>query len=241
MPNIVKSNKGKVSVDISEPVVDNPAVKGSAEDDFRSRTADDAGCSTQGDTLASLTERRQAPMDTLASSLRGCGLSNEETQAFDELRGMSLKEPSPKRAAQAKQAFVKRLREGYLPAQVLAAYDRYAQEYKQTNTTPRFAMQLDDWLRKEGGFRFYAGKPRAKATAADAAERGREALRQRLLEGDAEFRALRNRTTSLFSDWQVAKVGGLSSADAYEERWKAAKAAEDAYLAAHCDNCGKVG
>ena len=42
-----------------------------------------------------------------------------------------------------------------------------------------------------------------------------------------------NRTTSLFSDWQVAQVGGLSTASGYHERWEAAKKAEEDYLAAN--------
>lgn len=230
MLNIVKSNKGKASIDLSEElagsIVENSGSVGS-------RTADDPGRDTQVDALASLTERRQAPIDTLAGSLRNFSMGVGESRAFDELCKMSIKEPNPKREAQAQQLFVKRLREGYLPTQVLAAYDRYSQEYKETNGTPRFAMQLDDWLRKESGFKFYAGKPRAKASGGDAAERDRQAKRQRLLESDPEFKALCNRTTSLFSDWQVAQVGGLSTADGYHERWEAAKKAEEDYLAAN--------
>ena len=175
----------------------------------------------------------EAPIDTLASSLRNFSLSLKESKAFDELCRRSIKEPNPKREAQAQQLFAKRLREGYLPAQVLAAYDCYSKEYKETNSTPRFAMQLDDWLRKESGFKFYAGRPRAKASSGDAAERDKQAKRQRLLESDPEFKSLCNRTTSLFSDWQVAQVGGLSTASGYHERWEAAKKAEEDYLAAN--------
>ena len=226
MLNIVKSNKGKVSNDLSSGVVDNSGSAGS-------RTSDDPGCSThEGARLRSLSGA-EAPIDTLASSLRNFSLSLKESKAFDELCRRSIKEPNPKREAQAQQLFAKRLREGYLPAQVLAAYDCYSKEYKETNSTPRFAMQLDDWLRKESGFKFYAGRPRAKASSGDAAERDKQAKRQRLLESDPEFKSLCNRTTSLFSDWQVAQVGGLSTASGYHERWEAAKKAEEDYLAAN--------
>lgn len=230
--NIVKSNNGKVSNDLSSGFVDNSGSVGvGADAGSGSRTADDAGSKTHDARLRSLSGA-EAPIDTLARSLRNFGLSDEESRAFAELRNLSIKEPQPKREHQAMQLFAKRLREGYLPAQILAAYDRYTQDYKESNTSPRFAMQLDDWLRKESGFKFYAGKPRGRADSINAAERDKQARRQRLLETDAEFRALANRTTSFFSDWQVAKVGGLSTADAYEQRWKEAKKAEDAYLTA---------
>lgn len=230
--NIVKSNNGKVSNDLSSGFVDNSGSVGvGADAGSGSRTADDAGNKTHDARLRSLSGA-EAPIDTLARSLRNFGLSDEESRAFAELRNLSIKEPQPKREHQAMQLFAKRLREGYLPAQILAAYDRYTQDYKESNTSPRFAMQLDDWLRKESGFKFYAGKPRGRADSINAAERDKQARRQRLLETDAEFRALANRTTSFFSDWQVAKVGGLSTADAYEQRWKEAKKAEDAYLTA---------
>ena len=91
-------------------------------------------------------------------------------------------------------------------------------------------MQLDDWLRKESGFKFYADKPRGKGDSLSSVERGRQAKRQQLLASDQDFRDLCNRTTSLFSDWQVAKVSGLSTVETYEERWKAAKKAENDYL-----------
>ena len=230
MLNLVKSNKGKVSIDLSETahatVVDNSGSVGS-------RTADDPGCDTHEDARLRSLSGAETPIDTLASSLKNFSLSLKESKAFDELCRMSIKDPNPKREAQAQQLFAKRLREGYLPTQVLAAYDRYSQEYKETNSTPRFAMQLDDWLRKESGFKFYAGKPRAKASNGPAAERSKQAKRQRLLESDPEFKALCNRTTSLFSDWQVAQVGGLSTAEGYHERWEAAKKAEEDYLAAN--------
>jgi hypothetical protein len=226
MLNIVKSNKGKVSNDLSSGVVDNSGSAGS-------RTSDDPGCSTHEDARLRSLSGAEAPIDTLASSLRNFSLSLKESKAFDELCRRSIKEPNPKREAQAQQLFAKRLREGYLPAQVLAAYDCYSKEYKETNSTPRFAMQLDDWLRKESGFKFYAGRPRAKASSGDAAERDKQAKRQRLLESDPEFKSLCNRTTSLFSDWQVAQVGGLSTASGYHERWEAAKKAEEDYLAAN--------
>lgn len=226
MLNIVKSNKGKVSNDLSSGVVDNSGSAGS-------RTSDDPGCSTHEDARLRSLSGAEAPIDTLASSLRNFSLSLKESKAFDELCRRSIKEPNPKREAQAQQLFAKRLREGYLPAQVLAAYDYYSKEYKETNSTPRFAMQLDDWLRKESGFKFYAGRPRAKASSGDAAERDKQAKRQRLLESDPEFKSLCNRTTSLFSDWQVAQVGGLSTASGYHERWEAAKKAEEDYLAAN--------
>ncbi len=233
--NIVKSNNGKVSNDLSSGFVDNSGSEDvDADADSGSRTADDAGCQTHDARLRSLSGA-EAPIDTLARSLRNFGLSDEESRAFAELRNMSIKEPNPKREHQAMQLFAKRLCEGYLPAQILTAYDRYTQDYKESNTSPRFAMQLDDWLRKESGFKFYAGKPRGRADSINAAERDKQAKRQRLLKTDAEFRALANRTTSLFSDWQVAKVGGLSTADAYEQRWKEAKKAEDDYLAAFAD------
>lgn len=232
MLNIVKSNNGKVSNDLSSGFVDNSGSVGvEADADSGSRTADDAGSKTHDARLRSLSGA-EAPIDTLARSLRNFGLSDEESRAFAELRNLSIKEPQPKREHQAMQLFAKRLREGYLSAQILAAYDRYTQDYKESNTSPRFAMQLDDWLRKESGFKFYAGKPRGRADSINAAERDKQARRQRLLETDAKFRALANRTTSFFSDWQVAKVGGLSTADAYEQRWKEAKKAEDAYLTA---------
>lgn len=226
MLNIVKSNKGKVSNDLSSGVVDNLGSAGS-------RTSDDPGCGTHEDARLRSLSGAEAPIDTLASSLRNFSLSLKESKAFDELCRRSIKEPNPKREAQAQQLFAKRLREGYLPAQMLAAYDCYSKEYKETNSTPRFAMQLDDWLRKESGFKFYAGRPRAKASSGDAAERDKQAKRQRLLESDPEFKSLCNRTTSLFSDWQVAQVGGLSTASGYHERWEAAKKAEEDYLAAN--------
>ena len=53
------------------------------------------------------------------------------------------------------------------------------------------------------------------------------------MESDPEFKSLCNRTASLFSDWQVAQVGGLSTASGYHERWEAAKKAEEDYLAAN--------
>lgn len=219
MLNIVKSNKGKVSIDLSETA--------------HATVVDNSGCDTHEDARLRSLSGAEAPIDTLASSLRNFSLSLKESKAFDELCRRSIKEPNPKREAQAQQLFAKRLREGYLPAQVLAAYDCYSKEYKETNSTPRFAMQLDDWLRKESGFKFYAGRPRAKASSGDAAERDKQAKRQRLLESDPEFKALCNRTTSLFSDWQVAQVGGLSTAEGYHERWEAAKKAEEDYLAAN--------
>ena len=152
MLNIIKSNKGKVSNDLSSGVVDNSGSAGS-------RTSDDPGCSTHEDARLRSLSGAETPIDTLASSLRNFSLSLKESKAFDELCRRSIKEPNPKREAQAQQLFAKRLREGYLPAQVLAAYDCYSKEYKETNSTPRFAMQLDDWLRKESGFKFYAGRP----------------------------------------------------------------------------------
>ena len=172
----------------------------------------------------------KAPIDTLASSLIDLDLNENELAAFCELKRLSMKEPDKKRESQAKQLFAKKLGEGFLPTQIVSAYERYMGEYKETNSTPRYAMQLDDWLRKESGFKFYVGKPRAKANGLSSVERGRQAKRQQLLASDQAFRDLCNRTTSLFSDWQVAKVSGLSTVEAYEARWKAAKKAEDDYL-----------
>jgi len=42
-----------------------------------------------------------------------------------------------------------------------------------------------------------------------------------------------NRTTALFSDWRVAEIGGLSTANSYHDKWKQAVEAEKRYLAEH--------
>lgn len=215
--NIVKSNKGKVSIDLSSGVVDNPVGTDGpsySNEDARSRSLNGA----------------KAPVDTLAGSLMDFDLNGNELAAFSELCRLSLKEPNVKRESQARQLFAKKLGEGFLPTQIISAYERYMGEYKESNSTPRYAMQLDDWLRKESGFKFYAGIPRGKGDGLSSVERGRQARRQQLLASDQDFRDLCNRTTSLFSDWQVAKVSGLSTVGTYEERWKAAKKAEDDYL-----------
>lgn len=217
MLNIVKSNKGKVSNDLSSGVVDNPV------------GADDSSYSNEDARNRSLNGAK-TPIDTLASSLMDLDLNENELTAFSELCRLSMKEPNMKRESQAKQLFAKKLGEGFLPTQIISAYERYMGEYKESNRTPRYAMQLDDWLRKESGFKFYAGKPRGKGDSLSSIERGRQAKRQQLLASDQDFRDLCNRTTSLFSDWQVAKVSGLSTVGTYEERWKAAKKAENDYL-----------
>ena len=97
----------------------------------------------------------KAPIDTLASSLID-GLSEEEKKAFERLCTVSLKKPNAVRKHQAEKLFTRLMQQGYLPMQVISAYERYGTEYKKTNSTPRYAMQLDDWMRKETGFRFYA-------------------------------------------------------------------------------------
>lgn len=98
MLNIVKSNKGKVSIDLSETahatVVDNSGSVGS-------RTADDPGCDTYEDARLRSLSGAEAPIDTLASSLKNFSLSLKESKAFDELCRMSIKDPNPKREAQA--------------------------------------------------------------------------------------------------------------------------------------------
>lgn len=208
LPNIVKSNKGKVSIDLSSGIVDN--------------------CGQTGSETGA-----EAPIDTLASSLMDLDLNENELAAFSELCRLSMKEPTMKRESQAKQLFAKKLGEGFLPTQIISAYERYMGEYKESNSTPRYAMQLDDWLRKESGFKFYAGKPRGKANGLSSVERGRQAKRQQLLASDQDFRDLCNRTTSLFSDWQVAEIGGLSTANSYHDKWKQAVEAEKRYLAEH--------
>lgn len=100
MLNIVKSNKGKVSIDLSETdhatVVDNSGSVGS-------RTADDPGCDTHEDARLRSLSGAEAPIDTLASSLKNFSLSLKESKAFDELCRMSIKDPNPKREAQAQQ------------------------------------------------------------------------------------------------------------------------------------------
>lgn len=72
MLNIVKSNKGKVSIDLSETahatVVDNSGSVGS-------RTADDPGCDTYEDARLRSLSGAEAPIDTLASSLKNFSLS----------------------------------------------------------------------------------------------------------------------------------------------------------------------
>lgn len=208
MLNLVKNNKGKVSIDLSSGVVDNCGQTGS-----------ESGA--------------EAPIDTLASSLMDLDLNENELAAFSELCRLSMKEPDRKRESQAKQLFAKKLGEGFLPSQIISAYERYMGEYKETNSTPRYAMQLDDWLRKESGFKFYVGKPRGKANGLSSVERGRQAKRQQLLASDQDFRDLCNRTTSLFSDWQVAEIGGLSTANSYHDKWKQAVEEERRYLAEH--------
>lgn len=208
MLNLVKNNKGKVSIDLSSGVVDNCVQTGS-----------ESGA--------------EAPIDTLTSSLMDLDLNENELAAFSELCRLSMKEPDRKRESQAKQLFAKKLGEGFLPSQIISAYERYMVEYKETNSTPRYAMQLDDWLRKESGFKFYVGKPRGKANGLSSVERGRQAKRQQLLASDQDFRDLCNRTTSLFSDWQVAEIGGLSTANSYHDKWKQAVEAEKRYLAEH--------
>lgn len=218
--NIVKSNKRKVSIDLSSGIVDNPV------------EADDLNHINKDARIRSL-NGAEAPIDTLTSSLMDLDLNENELAAFSELCRLSMKEPDRKRESQAKQLFAKKLGEGFLPSQIISAYERYMGEYKETNSTPRYAMQLDDWLRKESGFKFYVGKPRGKANGLSSVERGRQAKRQQLLASDQDFRDLCNRTTSLFSDWQVAEIGGLSTANSYHDKWKQAVEAEKRYLAEH--------
>lgn len=208
MLNIVTSNKGKVTIDISKAAVDN--------------------CDQMGSESGA-----KAPIDTLASSLEDDSLNEIESKIFEELCELSMKYPDTKRKRQAKKLFAKLLKKGYLPTQITSAYEHYKSEYKKTNTTPRFAMQLDDWMRKETGFKFYAGSPRAKAVPDRAKQRATMSKRQNLLDTDPEFKSLCNRTTALFSDWQVAKVGGLSSAETYRTRYEDAKSAEEQYFATH--------
>ena len=207
MLNIVTSNKGKVTIDISKAAVDN--------------------CD-QTDSKGGAV----APIDTLASSLID-GLSEEEEKAFESLCSVSLKKPNAVRKHQAEKLFARLMQQGYLPMQVISAYERYGTEYKKTNSTPRYAMQLDDWMRKETGFRFYADSPKAKAESADAKQRSEQNTRQKLIEADPRFKEMCNRTTALFSDWRVAEIGGLSTANSYHDKWQQAVEAEKRYLAEH--------
>ena len=94
-------------------------------------------------------------------------------------------------------------------------------------------MQLDDWMRKETGFRFYADSPKARTESADAKQRSEQNNRQKLIEADPRFKEMCNRTTALFSDWRVAEIGGLSTANSYHDKWKQAVEAEKRYLAEH--------
>lgn len=207
MLNIVTSNKGKVTNDISRVAVDN-----------RDQTGSESGA--------------KAPIDTLASSLID-GLSEEEKKAFERLCTVSLKKPNAVRKHQAEKLFTRLMQQGYLPMQVISAYERYGTEYKKTNSTPRYAMQLDDWMRKETGFRFYADSPKARAESADAKQRSEQNNRQKLIEADPRFKEMCNRTTALFSDWRVAEIGGLSTANSYHDKWKQAVEAEKRYLTEH--------
>lgn len=160
-------------------------------------------------------------------------MSEEEEKAFERLCSISLKEPNTVRRHQAEKLFARLMQQGYLPMQVISAYERYGTEYKKTNSTPRYAMQLDDWMRKETGFRFYADSPKAKAESADAKQRTEQNTRQKLIEADPRFKEMCNRTTALFSDWRVAEIGGLSTANSYHDKWKQALEAEKRYLAEH--------
>ena len=207
MLNIVTSNKGKVTNDISRVAVDN-----------RDQTGSESGA--------------KAPIDTLASSLID-GLSEEEKKAFERLCTVSLKKPNAVRKHQAEKLFTRLMQQGYLPMQVISAYERYGTEYKKTNSTPRYAMQLDDWMRKETGFRFYADSPKARTESADAKQRSEQNNRQKLIEADPRFKEMCNRTTALFSDWRVAEIGGLSTANSYHDKWKQAVEAEKRYLTEH--------
>ena len=174
----------------------------------------------------------KAPIDTLASSLID-GLSEEEKKAFERLCTVSLKKPNAVRKHQAEKLFTRLMQQGYLPMQVISAYERYGTEYKKTNSTPRYAMQLDDWMRKETGFRFYADSPKARTESADAKQRSEQNNRQKLIEADPRFKEMCNRTTALFSDWRVAEIGGLSTANSYHDKWKQAVEAEKRYLTEH--------
>ena len=103
MLNIVTSNKGKVTNDISRVAVDN-----------RDQTGSESGA--------------KAPIDTLASSLID-GLSEEEKKAFERLCTVSLKKPNAVRKHQAEKLFTRLMQQGYLPMQVISAYERYGTEY----------------------------------------------------------------------------------------------------------------
>lgn len=127
---------------------------------------------------------------------------------FDELCRLSLKPVGRGRYESAYRAYRERIGEGYTHPQVIRAYKRYAERYRERNDTPRFAKQLDAWLTQPDGFAWDAGRPQKRKQVALHAEMKmrmdeseREArLRDECARDDPEFAELRGDYARLMSD-----------------------------------------
>lgn len=203
--NIDKSNNRKSSINLSE--ADNTNVVVTDESDTQDKPADD--------------------------DLSEINFSEKEKAAFQELCSMALKKPDFKRKKRAIGLFRGWLDKGYTSEQIIEALGKYIESYRASNNTPRYFKQLDDWLKKEDGCKFYLGKPRVKALTGTEAEKKEQRAIQELAENDPVYRDLRNRRFAFGGDLYIASLSGMSNKTYYQSRYDEALQKEKEYFATH--------
>lgn len=88
----------------------------------------------------------------------GQSVQDPVMKEFERLCELSIKPVRTQELARTKDEYLRRLTDGYTPEQIERAYKAYAAEYRERNSTPRYAKQLCDWLHESDGVLWYAPK-----------------------------------------------------------------------------------
>lgn len=185
-------------------------------------------------------EPQAAPADAAAEPpMDGFVLSEEEEKAFAQLCRMSMRDVSASDREDAHASYAEYIADGYTPSQILRAYERYEEEYRQTNDTPRYAKKLSAWFGSEK-MRFHLGTPKVVSSSPALAEpvvltpeQAEEREKEEMYQLDDEYRQLCDEIHALYPQWAIAKVKSDPNADSFCTRIDALKTQRDEYFAQH--------
>ena len=228
----------KVSIDISA----HPSDEEGSSDWKVIEGTDGSDCDANGRNASDAVP--DGTYDPLPSVADGYTLSNSEFAAFNYLCSLSIKAVRGSVRNEAAKQYAKRIGEGYSPAAIEKAYIAYAEAYRQTNSSPRFAKQLSDWFVKSDGFAYFAKKPVTRATTATKTANGQESAlraatdvkndRLTLAATDPTFRDLEAAVSKARSLWGHACMSSdVENANRLKEEWNKATERANEYYEAH--------
>ena len=137
-------------------------------------------------------------------------VGEEVAEAVERLMGASINRRASFEEVAA--AYARALARGYSPESIEEGYRRYTARYRRDNPeTARYAMRLDNWLSRPDGLSFdlpakRCGKRRPSPEEDRRAER--ERFEQRLMDGNPEYRELKELVGRLYPEMGWEKLNG---------------------------------